>query len=142
MFADIARMSFHAQLSLYRIRCLDGFEIGVERRFDVDHEFALVRHAHDHVGTGNLVFSYRVDLFLEVTVFDHACQFDESPQRDLAPAAADFGPAQCFDEILRFLREHLLACAHRFELFPDAAVGLPLELKRVQPDRLVGIQVQ
>ncbi len=131
VLAKVTGMALEAELSVRVVGGLDGLEVGVQRRLHVDDEFAMIRHAHDHVGADDLVFAGGVHLLLEIAVLDHARQLDEPSQRDLAPAAADLGTPQGLDEILCLLCQRPLAKLHRLELRPDAAIGFaarPLEL--------------
>jgi hypothetical protein len=65
-----------------------------------------------------------VHLLNEVAMLHHAREFDQSPQRDFTPLAAHLRPAQCLNQILRFLGQRLLADLHGLKLVPDAAVCL------------------
>ena len=49
--ADDLRMAAQLRAALLVILSLDRREIGIERRFHVDDDIALIRHVHHHVGT-------------------------------------------------------------------------------------------
>ncbi len=116
-------MSLESELSLRVVLGFDCFQIGVQRRLDVHDEMSLVRHLDDHVRTNDLSVRHGVRLFDEVAMFHHAGQFHEAAQRDFAPPTAYFGSPQRLDEVLRFLRQRLLAVLHFLELVLDAAIG-------------------
>ena len=80
----------------------DGREIGIQRGFNVHHNFTTAGHAHDHVGAHRAIRSLSVFLLVKITVFDHARQFGQTFQRHLSPLAADLGPGQRLDQIARF----------------------------------------
>ena len=124
MVAHVARMPFQRQFVLCIVRSFDGFEVGVQRRFNVDHEFALVRHAHNHVGANRFFVAGGVHLFLKIAMLDHACQFDQPTQGNFTPAAANFRPPQRVHQIVCFLCQRFLIDLHRFKLGFDTAVGL------------------
>ena len=107
---------------------LGRLEIGVERRLDVDDEIARLGQVNDHVGPNGAVLRRLMALGHEVAVLDHARELDEPAQRDLAPLAANLGPAQRAHEVARLGAQRLLARRERFELLADAAVRLAARL--------------
>ena len=98
-------MFFQTLLSLRIIFGFDRFEVCIKRCLDVDHKFAVIRHAHDHVRPHGFLVVALMHLFLEIAMLDHACKFDESPQCNFAPAAANLGSTQGVDEIVRLLSQ-------------------------------------
>ncbi len=103
---------------------LDRFEVRIERRLDVDDEIAAFGHVHDHVGAQCAVLRSHVHLLGEVAVLDHAGKLGKPAQRQLAPLAAHFRPAQCVDQRPRLLLQRLLSDRHRLDRAAEAAERL------------------
>ena len=78
MGTDVFCMPLQANFSVRVVLCFCGFEVSIERCFYIDNEFTLIGHAYDHIGTKNLTVLYRVYLLLKVTVFNHACQLNQT----------------------------------------------------------------
>jgi hypothetical protein len=71
-----------------------------------------------------------VQLLGEVAVFGEAGEFDQAPQRELAPAAAHFRPAQRGHEVACLALQLRLAAGEGLDLRAQAGEGVaPLALE-------------
>ena len=100
-----------------------GFEISVQRRLDVNDQLALFRHADNHIRTDTALAGVDVLLFDKITMFDHACQFDDPMQCQFAPPTANLGSPQRFDQVTRFQLQSLLIARHGLEVSLYSPVG-------------------
>jgi hypothetical protein len=100
----------------------DRVHVRVERRLRVDDHLARLGHAHDQIGTQYLLASLNLRLLGEVAVLDHARQLDQTPQRELTPAAAHFRSPQRRRQIARLALQDVLHVHQAFDLAGEHAV--------------------
>ena len=108
-----------------------GVEEGVERDLGVDHDAAAAGQPHHQVGTLGAVGE--LDLLVEVAAVDQPGQLDRPAQVELAPAAADLGPAERGGEGLRLAPQAVGGVAHVEHLLVELALpGRPRVLEALQ----------
>ncbi|OPZ07119.1 MAG: hypothetical protein BWZ08_02055 [candidate division BRC1 bacterium ADurb.BinA292] len=124
VLVKLAGVTLEGGAALVGVGGLEGLQIGHQGGLGVDDDAAAAGKINDHVGPQAAVGGVDGDLFAKVAAIDHAGQFDDAAQGDLAPAAADLRGAQGLDELAGFLFELALGLAEVGDLREQLAVGL------------------
>ena len=106
------------------VLCLDGGEVGIQRRLGIDDDFASVGHAHDHIRSYGPTLGGQVLLFIEVAVLHHAGQFRQPLQRHLPPLPTYLRSAQGLHQVSGLGLQQLLCLGHGFQMLGEGTVGL------------------
>ena len=102
MRAHQTRMIFQSRAANLVVCRGNRFVESIERYFRVNHDRAVAGKTDDHVRPDAAVFSRDCFLFEKVAILQHARQFDDAPQLNLAPTPANVRRAQGFNQVSGF----------------------------------------
>ncbi len=117
VIANLAGVGGHARAAGIFVGCLNGVEIGGERRLGVDDDGLAAGEPNNEIGTQAAVCGVDPGLLQEVSVVDHAGHLDDAAKLELSPAATDVGSTKGLDELAGFRLELLLRADDGLELF-------------------------
>jgi hypothetical protein len=120
--SDLVGVIFEKAKTIGFVLGFDGAEIGFEGDFGIDHNEALIGETDDEIGA-LIGFTEESFLFGEITVFEHAGEFDNAAKLDFTPAAALDGRAEGGFELVGGLADAFLELGESLDLGSNFRIG-------------------